>query len=247
VVTPNKKASTLELPFYQSLKRASQESSGRFLYETTVGAGLPVINTLRELHRTGDRIHSIEGVLSGTLSFIFNSVTPDRPFSSIVREAKDLGYTEPDPRDDLSGQDVARKLTILAREIGLPLELSDVRIEALLPKELGAGTVDDFMRRLPEVDAAMRARLEEAAAGGQVLRFVGAIDEAGKASVSLRPYPASHAFARIEGTDNIVAFRTARYSARPLIVQGPGAGRDVTAAGVFADLLRLSSYLGAPT
>lgn len=246
LITPNKKANTLEMAYYRELRAVAQEAATRYLYETTVGAGLPIINTLRELHRTGDKILSIEGVLSGTLSFIFNSVGPSRLFSDVVREAKELGYTEPDPRDDLSGVDVARKLTILAREIGLPIELSDVVIEPLLPEELQTGGVDAFMQRLPSIDGAMSERLAKAAAVGESLRFVGAIDEAGRATVSLRSYPASHAFSRLQATDNMVAFRTSRYSNRPLIVQGPGAGREVTAAGVFADMLRLSSYLGAP-
>ena len=250
VVTPNKKANTLEMDYYRALKAAALDGGRHFLYETTVGAGLPIINTLRELHRTGDRVLSIEGVLSGTLSYIFNELSPSRSFSEVVAEAKARGLTEPDPREDLSGLDVARKLTILAREIGLEIELSDVVIEPLLPAELEGGDVESFLRRLPGTDAAVAERLADAAAAGEVLRYVGSVSEIagrnGRARVQLKRFPKDHPFARIQSTDNIVAFRTRRYSERPLVVQGPGAGREVTAAGAFADLLRLSSYLGAP-
>jgi aspartokinase/homoserine dehydrogenase 1 len=245
VITPNKKANTLSIQFYQELKQAAEQSQRHYLYETTVGAGLPIINSLRELVKTGDQILQIEGILSGTLSYIFNSFSAERTFSSVVLEAKKRGYTEPDPRDDLSGVDVARKLVILAREMGKKIELSDVKIEAFLPSELQTGSVEQFLTKLPQFDELFLKKLQTAQARGQVLRFVGRIGQDGTASVALHSYPAEHAFARISGTDNIVAFRTRRYS-QPLIVQGPGAGPEVTAAGVFADLLRLSSYLGAP-
>jgi len=245
VITPNKKANTQDFQFYQKIKGHTRQRETHYLYETTVGAGLPILNTLRELVRTGDSIHEIEGVLSGTLSFIFNTFSSERSFSQVVEQARQLGYTEPDPRDDLSGLDVARKLVILAREMGLQIGLKDVQIEPLLPPEFATGTVAEFMQRLPTFDQVMLKLLQEAALKSEVLRFVGRIDAKGKASVSLRRYAGTHSFARIQATDNIVAFRTARY-VQPLVVQGPGAGPDVTAAGVFADLLRLCSYLGAP-
>lgn len=245
VITPNKKANTQSWAQYQTLRDASLTQHRHYLYETTVGAGLPILNTLRELIRTGDQVLEVEGVLSGTLSFIFNTFSADKSFSSVVAEAKARGYTEPDPRDDLSGMDVARKLVILAREMGKKLELSDVQILPLLPAELNTGSVEDFLKKLPTYDQQMLHALTEAAAEGQVLRFVGRIDKEGKASVSLRKYAKEHSFARLGATDNIVAFKTARYT-QALIVQGPGAGPEVTAAGVFADILRLSSYLGAP-
>jgi aspartokinase/homoserine dehydrogenase 1 len=245
VVTPNKKASTGSMDFYRRLRAAALARQRHYLYETTVGAGLPIINTLRELVRTGDQVLQIDGVLSGTLSFLFNSFDGTRPFSEIVREAKAKGYTEPDPRDDLSGKDVARKLVILARELGLALELDDVRVEGLVPAKLQGGTADEYLARLPLQDEAMQKLFEDARGQGEVLRYVGVIDAEGRAVVELRRYRQDHPFARIRGSDNIVAFRTRRYDAQPLIVQGPGAGPEVTAGGVFADLLRLSSYLGA--
>lgn len=240
LITPNKKANTMSIEFYRELAQSARERGRHYLYETTVGAGLPIINTLRDLVQTGDRVEKIEGILSGTLSYIFNTYDGTRAFSEVVLEAKARGYTEPDPRDDLSGRDVARKLVILAREMGLGVELSDVQIESLVPESLRDVGVDEFLKQLPQHDTAMKSLL----AKGEVLRYVGKISEAGKLSVSLSRYPSSHAFARLSGSDNIVAFTTARYHSQPLIVQGPGAGPQVTAAGVFGDLLRLASYLG---
>ncbi len=246
IITPNKKGNTGSIESYREVKALTRSGQHHYLYETTVGAGLPILNTLRELIQTGDKLLSIEGVLSGTLSYIFNSFSPANSFSSIVLDAKAKGYTEPDPREDLSGLDVARKLVILAREAGLPLELKDVKIEPLLPAELQTGSVDDFLKKLPGEDGRMLKLVEAAKARGEVLRYVGQIDESGHASIILKSYSQNHPFAQTQSTDNIVAFRTKRYHAQPLIVQGPGAGPEVTAAGVFADILRLSSYLGAP-
>jgi len=239
VVTPNKKASTAPLDAYRALQEARRSASARYLYETTVGAGLPIIQTLNNLIETGDRVLRIEGILSGTLSYLFNAFDGERAFSDILREAKANGFTEPDPRDDLSGMDVARKVVILGREMGLDIALDDVAVESLVPDALTNGSVDDFMAGLPAHDDAMTRVLREAREAGQVLRFVGSVDHTGEASVRLGRYDDDHAFARIHRTDNIVQFRTERYNENPLIVQGPGAGPDVTAAGVFADLLRI--------
>jgi aspartokinase/homoserine dehydrogenase 1 len=167
------------------------------------------------------------------------------PFSAIVREAKKLGYTEPDPRDDLSGTDVARKVIILAREMGLKLDLAQVKVESLVPAELAGGSIEEFLDALPRHDAEMLKRYQAAKAAGRVLRFVGRITARGEATVGVVELEARHAFANIALTDNVVRFATARYNKNPLIVQGPGAGPEVTAGGVFADLLRLSAYLGA--
>lgn len=245
VVTPNKKAGSGPQSRYDAVKHAARRRHVHFLYETTVGAGLPIIQTLRDLIQTGDEITAIEGIFSGTLAYLFNMYDGSTPFSEIVRQAKSQGYTEPDPRDDLSGLDVARKLVILAREAGLALNLDDVEVESLVPKELEDASAEQFLSQCSILDVAMQEKLVAAQNMGAVLRYVGAVDRSGKASVKLRYVPSDHAFARIALTDNIVEFRTTRYSDNPLIVQGPGAGPHVTAGGVFADLLRLAEYLGA--
>ena len=245
VITPNKRANTSSLAYYRRLREANRMVGAHYLYETTVGAALPIIQTLRDLVQTGDEIVEIEGVLSGTLSYLFNSFDGKQSFSSLVKQARDLGYTEPDPRDDLSGADVARKIIILAREIGMTAELSDVDLKGLVPEELTQGPVSEFLSALPKYDDQMEHLRREAEQRGEVLRYVGRVGRDGKASVALASYRSTHPFARIQLTDNIVLFRTSRYNENPLVVQGPGAGREVTAAGVFSDLLRLTSYLGA--
>jgi aspartokinase/homoserine dehydrogenase 1 len=245
IVTPNKKANSGSMPYYRSLQDAKRATGTHYLYEATVGAGLPIIQTLRDLRETGDEITQIEGIFSGTLAYLFNVFDGSETFSSIVRAAKARGYTEPDPRDDLSGLDVARKLIILGREMGLTLEMSDVQVQGLVPGALVKCTVDEFMERLPESDASMAAALLAARNQNHVLRYVGRIDAAGNATVGLMRLSTQHSFANIALTDNVVRFATRRYCDNPLIVQGPGAGPEVTAAGVFSDLLRLSVYLGA--
>lgn len=246
VVTPNKKAGSGPLAAYDQLHQVRRRSNTRFLYETTVGAALPVIGTARDLRETGDEIRGVEGIFSGTLAYLFNVFDGTKPFSTIVREARDAGYTEPDPRDDLSGMDVARKLIILGREIGMRLEMQDVIVESLIPRGLEGGSVEEFLAALAGHDAAMAQRWERANAEWQVLRYVGRLNCANNsATVRLEALPRAHPFAHINLTDNIVRYASARYSENPLVVQGPGAGPAVTAAGVFADLLRLATYLGA--
>ncbi len=245
VVTPNKQANSGALEFYRRLQQARRAGASHYLYEATVGAGLPIVHTLRDLRRTGDEVTSIEGIFSGTLAYLFNVYDGKAPFSEIVRDARQRGYTEPDPRDDLSGRDVARKLIILGREMGLGLELTDVKVESLVPAELRGGSIEEFMQQLPRYDSMMRGHVDSARARGKVLRYIGRLTAAGEASVGLTELPASHAFANIALTDNVVRFATRRYCENPLIVQGPGAGPEVTAGGVFADLLRLAAYLGA--
>ena len=230
IITPNKKSNAGPFPAYRSLRETARRHHRYFLYETNVGAGLPIIQTLRGLVETGDEIIKIEGVLSGTLSYIFNSLDGRRTFSEVVREAHSLGLTEPDPREDLSGRDVARKLIILAREMGLEVEMDSVRVESLVAED----------------DQTIAALLSSAREAGQVVRYVGTIDSNGNLSAEMRRYPMDHPFANLRGSDNIVSFQTARYNTQPMIVRGPGAGPEVTAAGVFADLLRLASFLGAP-
>ncbi len=245
IVTPNKKANSADYSDYQRLQAARRAGGAHYMYEATVGAGLPVVQTLRDLRDTGDDITSVEGIFSGTLAYLFNVYDGSAAFSAIVADARQRGFTEPDPRDDLSGADVARKLIILGREMGLALELKDVQVQSLVPSELSGGSIEEFMRELPRYDAAMQQRLAGAQARGKVLRYTGRITAAGVATVGLEELERTHPFANIALTDNVVRFATRRYCANPLIVQGPGAGPEVTAGGVFADLLRLSAYLGA--
>ena len=245
VVTPNKQAGAGPSARYEAIREAAAGSGARFRYEATVGAGLPVISTLRDLVDTGDVVLSVEGIFSGTLAWLFNKFDGSVPFSQLVTEARGLGYTEPDPRDDLSGTDVARKLVILAREAGRSMTLDDVSVESLVPVALREASVEDFMARLDEVDAGFADKLAKARASGQVLRYVARLDAEGKASVGLMALADDHAFANLRLTDNIVQFTTRRYCDNPLIVQGPGAGPEVTAAGVFADVLRVAAGQGA--
>ncbi|KAG9440441.1 hypothetical protein H6P81_020606 [Aristolochia fimbriata] len=249
VVTPNKKANSGPLDKYLKLRALQRSSYTHYFFEATVGAGLPIISTLRGLLETGDKILRIEGIFSGTLSYIFNSFVKNRAFSEVVAEAKEAGYTEPDPRDDLSGTDVARKVIILARESGLKLELADIPVQSLVPEPLReSASAADFMKHLPEFDDDIERKRQEAEAAGEVLRYVGVVDAVnGEGRVELRNYKKDHPFAQLSGSDNIIAFTTIRYKEQPLIVRGPGAGAQVTAGGIFCDILRLATYLGAPS
>ncbi|AEC01657.1 bifunctional aspartate kinase/homoserine dehydrogenase I [Parasphaerochaeta coccoides] len=245
IITPNKKAGAGPYGLYDKLMKTCRSTGRRFLYEATVGAGLPVISTLQDLVRTGDRVHRIEGIVSGTLAWLFSQYDGSKPFSSLVREAREMGYTEPDPRDDLSGMDVARKTVILARELGYTVETADLQVTSLVPEQLCNMDVPLFMARLQEMDVPMEKLFKEAEARGEKLRYVGQIDGNGRCSVSLNSYPAEHPFAQTVGTNNVICFTTDRYHEFPLVITGPGAGKEVTAGGVFADLLRLCAYLGA--
>ncbi len=244
VITPNKRASSGPNARLQAIRSAAGEGHSRFFYETTVGAALPIIGTIRDLVETGDRVRSIQGIFSGTLAYLFNTYDGSEPFSAIVRRAREAGYTEPDPRDDLSGTDVARKLVILAREVGYTIELDDVEVESLVPDALTDVDVDTFLERIDMLDEAMAERLAAARGASRVLRYVGRLSETGQASVALTSVALDDALANIALTDNVIRIESDRYSANPLVVQGPGAGPEVTAAGVFADLLRLVAELG---
>jgi homoserine dehydrogenase len=255
VVTPNKKAFSGEVGLYQGIVQASR--SGRYLHESTVGAGLPIISTLRDLVETGDKVVKIEGVFSGTMSYIFNNFSSveksDESFSSIVKGARAQGYTEPNPADDLNGADVARKLTILARIIpelkdeqgNFPLLHGYQSVETTsLIQDAPASAVsngDEFMKWLPQQDAHFAQMREQAANEDSVLRYVGVVDVKNKVvKAELAKYPKTHPFATsLGGSDNIIMFHTERYGKRPLIVQGAGAGNDVTAMGVVSDILKL--------
>ncbi|MEY4669439.1 MAG: hypothetical protein RL518_2138 [Pseudomonadota bacterium] len=242
VVTPNKRGVSAGLDLFSQITSAAHERRTPFLHETCVGAALPVLSTLRDLVRSGDSVHRIEAVLSGTLSFIFNSMAEGRSFSDAVREAKQLGYTEPDPRDDLSGADVARKVLILARNAGLPFEEHQVTISPILPAESSSWSVDEFMERLPSLNGYFEAQIHQAREHGKRLFFGALIDcVERRAEIGLRSVPLDHPFCALSGSDNLVAFSTRRYSPNALVVKGPGAGAEVTAAGVFADIIRIAS------
>lgn len=243
IITPNKRAGSGDFTYYQQLKSCSKTSGRHFLYETTVCAGLPVIKTLQDLIQTGDHIESIEGTVSGTLGYIFHELSLGKSFSDVVKQAKQLGYTEPDPRDDLSGMDVARKMVCLAREIGLNTNINDVAVHNLIPESLRECSVEEFLEKLPEFDHLIQEKMDIAKQAQEKWVYVGAIEN-GVVKVAMKTYPLNHPFARLSGADNMLCFRTARYHQQPLIIQGPGAGKDVTAAGVFADLLRLVSMIG---
>ena len=243
IVTPNKKANVLPWKQYKELMDLMQRRQKYFLYEANVGAGLPVISTLNDLIASGDQIVKIEGIFSGTLSYLFNHFDGTRPFSGFVQEAHQLGYTEPDPRDDLSGEDVARKLLILGRQLGMKMDMKDIRVENLVPPKLRKGTFSkEFFARYAKHDLLIQRRLQNARLRGAVLRYVGTL-QGNAAFAGLKEIPLNHPFAATKGSDNIIAFTTHRYARTPLVVQGPGAGADVTAMGVFSDLLKLLHYL----
>lgn len=243
VVTPNKRANSGKMKYYRKIISYSRERRIPYLYETTVCAGLPVISTLRDLYLSGDKVRRIEAVLSGTLSFIFNNYDGKKSFSALVREAKAKGYTEPDPRDDLNAMDAARKALILARECGLSLEFANVAIQPILPPAcFNAKTVDDFFTELEKSDAVFEKRRAEAAAEGKALRYVAVIEE-GKAKLSLRADPANSPFRSLVDSDNMVVITTDRYSKLPMVIKGPGAGAQVTAGGIFADIVRIARTL----
>ncbi|KAL1917884.1 uncharacterized protein VTP21DRAFT_3718 [Calcarisporiella thermophila] len=243
VVTPNKKGFSGELSLFNEIYNPNNR--GLVYHESTVGAGLPVINTLLDLVKTGDRVTRIEGIFSGTLSYLFNefsslSVAEERKFSEIVKTAKELGYTEPDPRDDLNGLDVARKVIICGRVAGVKLSLETLSVENIVPEALrNVSSVNEFMTKLPEYDNQFSEMNAHALAQNEVLRYVGVVDCLGKDSgVKLGRYPASHPFASLKGSDNIIKFTTQRFP-NGLIIQGAGAGAAVTAFGIFSDILKV--------
>ena len=243
IITPNKRANVLPWRQYAALMDLLRQRQIYFFDEANVGAGLPVMSTIRDLIASGDVIKKVEGIFSGTLSYLFNSFDGTTPFSALIQKAHRDGLTEPDPRDDLSGQDVARKLLILARQTGSEMEITEVGVESLVPKKLVSGKFSPrFFARLAQYDSAMLTRFRRAQSRGAVLRYVGIL-EGGHARAEIKAFPRDHPIAATKGSDNIIAFTTKRYARTPLVVQGPGAGADVTAMGVFSDILKLLNYL----
>lgn len=242
IVTPNKKANSSSMENYKRLKETAFKRGVKFLYETNVGAGLPVINTMNDLLLSGDKVLRIEAVLSGTLNFIFSSFEEGRKFSDVVQEAKSKGYTEPDPRDDLNGMDVARKILILSREAGLEMELDDIRVENLVPEPCrGDMSIDEFFACLEKRNQDFETLRKKAADQGKKLRYMAILSE-GKVRIQLDSVDQRHPFYSLSGSDNIILMTTERYHDRPMVIRGPGAGAAVTAAGVFADIIRIGHY-----
>ncbi len=240
VVTANKIAASSAFDNYSRLKKTAMERGVKFLFETNVGAGLPIIGTINDLRNSGDKILKIEAVLSGTLNFIFNALSSEVTFSEAVRQAKEQGYSEPDPRIDLSGTDVVRKLVILTREAGYQVEQADVEQQLFVPDEFFKGSMDDFWAKLPQLDSDFEARRRKLEAEGKYLRFVATM-EGGKTRVALQEVPLGHPFYNLQGSNNIVMLTTERYREFPMLIQGYGAGASVTAAGVFANVMSIAN------
>jgi aspartokinase/homoserine dehydrogenase 1 len=239
VVSANKAAIGDGLAGWNAVRQASMRATVEYGDAATVGAGLPVLSTLRRLRECGDRLLALEGVFSGSLSWLFNHFDGSVPFSSLVRDARAFGYTEPDPRIDLGGADVARKLLILARAAGHSIDTVQVDVDNLVPAHLRDIALSTFLARVDELDAALEARRARAAKKRQVLRFLARLDEHGRARVGLTEVDLTHPAARLAGTDNLFALTTQRYRAQPLVIQGPGAGPEVTAQALLGDLLAL--------
>ncbi|HSZ84849.1 MAG TPA: hypothetical protein VK787_02400, partial [Puia sp.] len=237
VIACNKVACSSNYAYYEKLKNLSREFNSMFLFETNVGAGLPVIRTLSDLIQSGDKVNKIEAVLSGTLNFVFNNYKGEKTFSEIVKQAQDEGYTEPDPRLDLSGTDVMRKIMILARESGEKIEMEDISNNSFMPESCMKGSVDDFYKAMTKEEDHFKKLYNEAASQGKKLKFVASYEN-GKAAVGLQHIDPSHNLYHLYGKDNVVLFYTERYPEQPLVVKGAGAGAEVTASGVFADVIR---------
>lgn len=242
IATPNKRANSMDINFYRELRRTANKMHRRFLYETNVGAGLPIIDTLQNLYKSGDKLESFNGIMSGSLSYIFGKLDEGVKFSQAVKEAKELRFTEPDPRDDLEGKDVARKALIIARESGYDMELTDIELLPVFPKDFDAtGTVEEFMAKLPQVDAYFEKKIADLKKKNMVLRM-GATIKDGKASVGMMEVSQNDPLYGVRGGENAFVFYTERYQPIPLTVRGYGAGAGVTAAGVFGDILRTVSF-----
>ncbi len=243
VITANKKGLSGSIELYDEIMHYSKSNRKSFYYETTAGAGLPFIKSLQDLILTGDTVHEIEGIFSGTLSYLFNTYDGSVPFSKIISDAKDKGFTEPDPREDLSGMDVARKLVILAREMNLKINTDDIDLHSLVDQELKDLSVDEYLEKLKDYDSEMQAKFQKAQKNNKVLRYIARLNSTGTATIKLEEIDSNHQFAQLNGSENIILFKTERYSDYPLVHRGSGAGPSVTAAGIFADLLMVSIQL----
>ena len=239
IATPSKRGNTFEQTYFNKLKDLSSYGDAYYRYETSVGAGLPVISTIRGLIDSGDEITEISGVVSGTMTYLFTQLEEGKPFSQAVRQAKAEGYSEPDPRDDLSGEDVARKFLILARTSGYTFERSELKVASLVPKPLSATTLEGFLDEFEDCDPYWKERDESAKEKGHVLRYTGTLTPEG-VKVGVREFPSDSPIGGLKGTDNLIQIRTKRYADSPIIVQGPGAGKAVTAAGVLADVIEIA-------
>jgi aspartokinase/homoserine dehydrogenase 1 len=239
IVAANKKANTLSIEYFRKLKRLAIQSNRQFNYETNVGAGLPVIDTFRNLLRAGDKLIKFEGILSGSMSYIFGKLDDGLPLSEAVIKAKNKGFTEPDPRDDLSGMDIARKVLIIAREAGLPLELSDVKIDSLLTNELiNCDSIDEFMKQLPSLDESIQTLNKQAQSENCVLRYIGSVSET-ECSVKIAKVPTTSALYSVKEGENAISFYSQYYNPIPMVLRGYGAGAEVTAAGIFSDVMKI--------
>lgn len=238
IVTPSKLANSQSQAYYDELQTLAELNGTRFLFETNVGAGLPIIKTIKNLIESGDEIHEISGVLSGTMTFLFSELDKGELFSKSVIKARTLGYAEPDPRDDLSGEDVARKFLILARICGCKVERDEVDVESLIPNELKNVDSVSFLRKLPDFDKNWQNKITTAVSGGKKLRYTGTFNRDG-IKIGVEAVDQSSPTGRLTGTNNLITITTSRYNQQPLIIQGPGAGKNVTAAGILSDILSI--------
>lgn len=242
VVTPSKLANTLDQSFYNQLREIAESKRTLFRYETTVGAGLPLISTINDLQQSGDTVTEIDGVVSGTMTYLFDRLENNVPFSEAIVEARDKGYAEPDPRDDLSGEDVARKFLTLAREIGWSIERDELQVQSLIPEELAFVDADTFLKRLSEFDNYWIHKLERARKNGATLRYVGRLAD-GEITIGVKEVSRKSPLGQLKGTDNLIRIHSRRYRESPIIIQGPGAGKEVTAAGVLSDIIKVAKKI----
>lgn len=242
VTTPSKRANTFEQEYFDRLKKANESYLAQYRFETSVGAGLPVISTIRTLLNSGDEITKISGVASGTMTFLFTQLQNGVPFSKAVRKAKEDGYSEPDPRDDLSGEDVARKFLILARTSGYTFERKQIRVDTLIPEKLISLSTNGFLEELPQYDGHWKSRNAQAVVNNRRLRYVGKFTPEG-IEVGVEEVKSDSPLANLKGTDNLIQIYTKRYSESPIVIQGPGAGKEVTAAGVLGDIIDIGGMV----